>query len=124
MDDLGAAVSSFLSQPGAMDQLRSMAEQLGLDTGGGPSEPSGGADQPSSGGGPEHAGGGEPLVSPETLQKMMSALSAASRPDETTAFLEALRPLLKPDRQGKLDRAIRAVRLTRAAQTVTSTLEL
>lgn len=117
MDDLGAAVSSFLSQPGAMDQLKTMARQLGLDTGEGEET----AQLPQ---GEPEGGGTEPVLSPEAMQKVMTALSAASRPDQTTALLEALRPLLRPDRQGKLDRAIRAVRLMRAAQTVTSAMEL
>lgn len=110
MDDLSAKVSSFLSQPGAMDQLKSMAEQLGL----GPSD----TEQPAPSGAREEG------ISPETMQKVFSALSTASAPDDVTGFLEALRPLLRPERQGKLDRAIKAVRLMRAAKTVTATMEL
>lgn len=112
MDDLSTAVNGFLSQPGAMDQLKEMARQLGLE--------------PSAQEGTETA----PLqsqengISPETMQKVMTALSAASKPDEVTGFLEALRPLLRPERQGKLDKAIKAVRMMRAAQTVTATMEL
>lgn len=109
MDDLGAAISGFLSQPGAMEQLEAAAKQLGL--------------------GP--AGGGEPppredteQLSPEKLQKLMQAVSAGSQPDQATALLDALRPMLRPEKQGKLDRAIRALRLMRTARTVTETIEL
>ena len=90
MDDFGAAVSSFLSQPGAMEQMKTMAEQLGL----GPS----GAEK-------EHSPSIEG-ISPELLTRILGAVSEAAKPDETTAFLEALRPLLRPEHQEKIDRAI------------------
>lgn len=106
MDDFGAAVSSFLSQPGAMDQMKEMAEKLGL----GPSQ-----------------GEREELpegISPEMMTRLMGALSEASKPDQDTAFLEALRPLLRTENRGKIDRAIKALRLMRAAKTVSSAVEL
>lgn len=112
MDDLSTAISGFLSQPGAMEQLKDMAQQLGLGPDPQEAEPQGENSLAAQG------------LSPEMLQKVMSALSAASQPDDVTGLLEALRPLLRPDRQGKLDKAIRAVRLMRAAQTMSSTMEL
>ena len=108
MDDFGAAVSSFLSQPGAMDQMKAMAEQLGL----GPSQ----TEKQES---PLPEG-----ISPEVLTKILGAVSDAAKPDETTAFLEALRPLLRPEHQEKIDRALRAMHLMRAAKTVSSAVEL
>jgi predicted naringenin-chalcone synthase len=110
MDDLGAQVSDFLSQPGAMEQIEALAKQLGL----GPSE------TPKS---PEEAAENS-LISPENLHGLLSALEEASKPDRSTGVLEALRPLLQPERQGKIDRAIRAIRLIRAAKTASATLEL
>lgn len=109
MDDLSTAVNDFLSQPGAMEQLKDMAQQLGI----GPSDAGEEASKPQEG-----------ALSPEMMQKMMTAFSAASKPDEVTDLLEALRPLLRPERQEKLDKAIRAVRMMRAAQTVSSAMEL
>lgn len=110
MDDLGGMINSFLSQPGAMEQLQSMAKQLGLgETAEATAEPV-----------PTTPDG----ISPEMLNRMMSAFAEASRQDEVTDFLEALRALLKPDRQAKIDRAIRAVHLMRAARTVTKVAEL
>jgi hypothetical protein len=111
MDDLGAQISSFLSRPGAMEQLQGMAQQLGL----GPSEV------------PENdrtEKAEKALISPENLQGLLSALEEASKPDQATGVLEALRPLLQPERQGKIDRAIRAIGLIRAARSVSGTLEL
>jgi hypothetical protein len=114
MDDLGAQISSFLSQPGAMEQLQGMAQQLGL----GPSE------VPESDGAEKAEKTGKALISPENLQGLLSALEEASKPDQATGVLEALRPLLQPERQGKIDRAIRAIGLIRAARSVSGTLEL
>lgn len=105
MDDLSTAINSFLSQPGAMEQMEKMAQQLGL----GPSEPETQV--------PEG-------MSPEMVSRLMSAVSEAARPDESTAFLEALRPLLRRENQEKIDRAIQALRLMRAARTVSTAVEL
>lgn len=107
MDDLSGTITSFLNQPGAMEQMQKMAQQLGL---GGLPEPQEKA--------PEEA------LSPEMMSGLMSALSEASRPDESTALLEALRPLLRRENQAKIDRAIKALRLMRAARSVSSAVEL
>ena len=88
--------------------MKAMAEQLGL----GPSQTEK-EDTPQIEG-----------ISPEVLTKILGAVSEATKPDETTAFLEALRPLLRSEHQEKIDRAIRAVQLIRAARTVTSAVEL
>lgn len=107
MDDLSGTISSFLSQPGAMEQMQKMAQQLGL----------GGLPEP-------QEKTTEETLSPEMVSRLMSALSEASRPDESTALLEALRPLLRRENQEKIDRAIKALRLMRAAKTVSSAVEL
>lgn len=109
MDDLGAAISGFLSQPDAMEQLASMAKQLGLKPDGPDQEQAPEADQP---------------IPPELLQQVMQAVSDGGRPDEATTLLEALRPMLRPEKREKLDRAMRALRLMRVARTVAQTIEL
>ena len=38
MDDIGGAIQSFLSQPGAMEQVEAMAKQLGLSVPGSDAE--------------------------------------------------------------------------------------
>lgn len=108
MDDFGAAVSSFLSQPGAMEQMKAMAEQLGL----GPSQTES-QQMPLPDG-----------ISPEVMMKILGAVSEAAKPDEITVFFEALRPLLRQEHQEKIDRALRALNLIRAAKTVSSAVEL
>lgn len=108
MDDLSSAINGFLSQPGAMEQLQQMAQQLGL------SPPEHG-EQPEPPEKPEnHA---ELPLSPELLQGLMQAAAEASKPDETSRLLLALKPMLRPERQEKVDRAIRLLGLMRAAKT-------
>ncbi len=111
MDDLNNAIQGFLAQPGAMEQLQQMAQQLGLPLpeSGNPSEPSG-CDPPKT---PE-----KPLpISPELLQGLMQAAAEASKPDETAALLLALKPMLRPERQEKVDRAVQLLGLMRAVKT-------
>jgi hypothetical protein len=113
MDDLSSAINGFLSQPGAMEQLQQMAQQLGLS----PPEP-GEKQKP-----PEQPLGSPPEkpaelpISPEVLQGLMQAAAEASKPDEASQLLLALKPMLRPERQEKVDRAIRMLGLMRAAKT-------
>ena len=112
MDDLSGAIQGFLSQPGAMEQLQQMAQQLGLSPENQEKTKSGGCDPPKK---PEPSG--ELPISPELLQGLMQAAAEASRPDETSNLLLALRPMLRPERQEKVDRAVEMLRLMRAAKT-------
>lgn len=113
MDDLNNAIQSFLAQPGAMEQLQQMAQQLGLPLpeSGNPSEPSG-CDLPKP---PEKPG--ELPISPELLQGLIQATAEAAKPDETAALLLALKPMLRPERQEKVDRAVQLLSLMRAVKT-------
>ena len=111
MDDIGSAIQSFLSQPGAMEQVEAMAKQLGL----------GGSESPEAS---ETGARGLPELSPAMLQKISQAAGAAAGTDNAAGFLQALRPLMRPDRQEKLDRAIRALRLMRTAKVLSKTIEL
>ena len=115
MEDLSAAISSFLSQPGAMEQVEAMAKQLGL----GP-----GASETESDTQPGSLGGLMDEISPEKLQGILSAVQSGGSPCQSTSFLEALQPLLKEEKQEKLNRAIRAIRLMHTARAVSKTIEL
>lgn len=119
MDDLSAALSGFLSQPGAMEQLQDMARQLGL------SPPSDGATPQQQPEVAERPDGGNLLsgLSPESLSTLLKAFHEAEKPDESTALLTALRPLLRPERQSRLDQALRAMSLMRAAKLASAVLE-
>lgn len=115
MDDLGAAVSSILSDPGAMEQINLLAKQLGLSQDAKPEEP-------------ERPPNMEALLpeglSPEKLGKILTAVRTGNEPDDATRFLEALRPMLRREMQGKLDRAQRAIRLMHTAKAVSGVWEL
>lgn len=118
MDDLSAALSGFLSQPGAMEQLQDMARQLGLS----PPPDSPPPQQPEAPAAPD----GSNLLSglsPEVLSTLLKAFHEAEKPDESTALLTALRPLLRPERQSRLDQALRAMSLMRAARLASAVLE-
>lgn len=113
MDDLSGAINGFLSQPGAMEQLQQMAQQLGL------SPPENGeqsklVEQPPT---PPPEKPAELPISPEVLRGLMQAAAEASKPDETSQLLLALKPMLRPERQEKVDQAIRILGLLRAAKT-------
>lgn len=113
MDDLSSAINGFLSQPGAMEQLQQMAQQLGLsppEHGEQPKPP----EQPPN---PPPEKPAELPISPEMLQGLMQAAAEASKPDEASQLLLALKPMLRPERQEKVDRAIRMLGLMRAAKT-------
>lgn len=112
MDDLSGILEGFLAQPDAMEQLQSMAQALGLGT-----QPETASAQPQQGGGLED------LISPAQLIALMGAMNEASAPNESTSLLEALRPMLGEERQGKLNRAIRALQLTNAAKCVSQALK-
>ena len=109
MDELSGAIQSFLSRPGAMEQVEAMAKQLGLAV-------------PDQAQAPDVSGADFP--DPETLQKLMQAAAEAAKPDEATALLTALKPLLRQERQEKLDRAIRAMGMMRTARLLGKNLEL
>ncbi len=112
MDDIGGVIQSFLSQPGAMEQVEAMAKQLGLSVPGSDAE------------GPAQGLPEGNLPDSQTLQKLMQAAAEGTKPDEATALLTALKPLLRQERQEKLDRAIRAMGMMRTAKLLSKTLEL
>ena len=111
MDDFSTAIQGFLSQPGAMEQLQQMAQQLGFSQ----------QEQDESPRPPDNPSGkaaDSPLpISPELLQGLMQAAAEASKPDEATTLLLALKPMLRPERQEKVDRAVGLLGMMRAAKT-------
>ena len=102
-------IHTRVNRPISSEAEKAMAKQLGL-----------GAPDPGAG----HAISVPEGLKPETIQKVMQAAAEGAKPDEATAFLTALRPLLRRDRQEKLDRAIRAVSMMRTAKRLSKTLDL
>ncbi len=132
MDDLAGKLNEILNSPEGMAQVQSLAQMLGQsqqESGSpAPSSPSGanngngaslGALSSLLGGmnnsSPATAGGGA-LPDANTLQmitRLTPMLSAARQEDDSTRLLHALRPLLGPERQKKLDEAIRLLQIMR-----------
>ncbi|QEY35125.1 hypothetical protein FL966_08780 [Caproiciproducens galactitolivorans] len=105
MDDLAAKLGELLNNPGSLEKLKSLAGLLG------------GAVQEQPPPAPEEpAQGGSPGIDTEVLQmvtRIMPLLSNFRQEDDNTRLLRALRPLLSPARQKKLDESIKILQLVR-----------
>ncbi len=106
MGDLEEKLNAVLSDPGAMEQIMALAQSLGGGASGAPA------------GEPEPEGKEDPFggLDPELLQMGMRLLGEYQGENAGVTLLEALRPFLRPERQAKVDRAVRAARLGRAVR--------
>ena len=113
-------LNTLISDPDAMAQVMQMAQSLSQQMGA-----SGGA--ASSSGGPTAAADVSPPqelssllggIDPALIQRLLPLLSQMNRAEssETTAFLLALRPFLKPERRDKVERAAQLARLIHLAK--------
>ena len=113
-------LNTLISDPDAMAQVMQMAQNLSQQMGA-----SGGA--ASSSGGPTAAADVPPPqelssllggIDPALIQRLLPLLSQMNRAEssETTAFLLALRPFLKPERRDKVERAAQLARLIHLAK--------
>ena len=111
MDDLQSALQQLLADPQQLAELASMASALGL--------------HPPEGGPPPQPQSNPPELEPETRPAGQNQGDTPPRPegpkppmppgDQREKLLLALRPFLKPERQEKLDRALRIAQLTQLA---------
>lgn len=142
MEDLTQQLNQILSDPQSMQQIQGLLSSLGGNTAGGgesvsppPASPSApGLDMASLTGALSALGlGGQtpspspppslqnPLgalggVSPEmltTVTKLAPLLGQVNQEDDATRLLRALRPLLKPNRQKKVDEAVKILQMMR-----------
>ncbi len=114
MDDFSDQISKILSDPQAMEQIKSMAGMLGAQQSQEPPQP---PPQPQYG-----SGNGGNMISPEMLgamSKIMPLLSEYKREDNGTRLLAALRPFLSRDKQKKLDEATRMLQMMRFLPMIT-----
>ena len=113
-------LNTLISDPDAMAQVMQMAQSLSQQMGA-----SGGA--ASSSGGPTAAADVPPPqelssllggIDPALIQRLLPLLSQMNRAEssETTAFLLALRPFLKPERRDKVERAAQLARVIHLAK--------
>ena len=93
MDDLSEKLSGILSDPEAMRDITALASQLGVDSPGLHKEEKPADDTAA------------------MLTGLMPMLGSLEQEDDTTRRLEALRPCLSEERQRKLDKAKRLIRV-------------
>ena len=116
MSEWEEKLNTLLSDPDAMAQVMNMAQNLSQQMG-----QSGGSAPPPPQGDPmgdlsSLLGG----IDPGMIAKLLPVLSQLNRPEsgETAAFLRALRPFLKPERQDKVERAAQLARFIHLGKTL------
>ena len=109
MDDSSQALSgqlgAILNDPQSMERIRSLAASLGL--GDSPPAPAPPAPAPA-----VPLQGMDPNLL-QTVSRLMPLFSRLKQEDDSTRLLHALRPLLSPARQKKIDEAVRILQLMR-----------
>ncbi len=116
MDDLMSKIQSVLSDEESMNQIKQLAQMLSgsqgdSESGGG--EPSQTAPPPdlsalfSGMGGKSQAGGFDPVM----LLQLGELFKSVSANDKDAGLLLALKPHLKPERQERIDKAVKILRL-------------
>lgn len=115
-------LNAILSDPNAMAQVMDLARSLNLEDGPPPPEDGAPSPEPPPEGG-QAAAGEAPLsglgdllgqVDPQMLRRLLplvGELKGGGEQDQRLQLLIALRPFLKPERQEKVERAVRAARL-------------
>ncbi|MCQ4023027.1 MULTISPECIES: hypothetical protein [unclassified Ruminococcus] len=104
MDDFSDQISKILSDPQAMEQIRSMAGMFGAEN----------KPQPQSE--PTMSSNSNNMMSPDilnTVSRIMPIMSEYNKEDDGTRLLTALRPFLSRERQKKLDEAARMLHILR-----------
>lgn len=120
MDDLSSKISSILSDPRAMEQIKGLGEMLGLSDDSASSMEKPQTQQKS----PQHNSAdnntSENILSSfiggdnntmNMLTRLVPLMSNIKQDDDTTRLLNSLRPFLSYERQSKLDSALRLLRI-------------
>lgn len=119
MSELEEKLNSILSDPEAMAQVMNLAQSLSAQTSG--TTPSDAPVPPAPDGGSDVSAMLSRAVSsldPELLRRLLPVLSQLNREEssQTAALLYALRPFLREDRRGKVERAVQLARLIHLAK--------
>ena len=129
MSEMDEKLNTLLSDPGSMAQIMQLAQQLSGTLGGAeksapeppPPPPAGPADQ--TGGGTAGFGGSGGL-DPALLGKLLPLAQEYGRSNSASMqLLNALRPFLKPEKQGKVERAAHLARLIHLGKKILSEWE-
>lgn len=97
MDELSEKISQMLNDPASMEQIRSMASSLFS------------GDEPAQGGG-NVQGGDDGILDPAMLMKVAGILKR-NVDDDRAKLLFALRPHLSAERQKRVDKAVKILKL-------------
>ena len=120
MSDFEEKLNAILSDPNAMAQVMQLAQSLNLD---GPPPGGSSGDGETTASSEEKPPGGNPLsgisdlfgeIDPGMIQRflpLIGELRGGEEQDRRLQLLNALRPFLKPERQEKVERAVKAARL-------------
>ena len=96
MDELSEKLSSLLSDPSGMEKIKAMAQSL-----------MSGEEQTA----PEPA----PDIDPVALTRILGMLKSSGGDDHRIRLLKALKPNLSPERQPRVDKAIKILKLLELA---------
>ena len=109
MDDLSEKLSSLVSDPGSVEQLKGMAQSLlaGMGSGGEAESHQQQADGLSAG-------------DLQTITKVMGVLRSQGGEDQRTRLLVALSPYVPPERRKRIDQAVKMLRLMSVLPTLTA----
>ncbi|MBE6913933.1 MAG: hypothetical protein E7472_03235 [Ruminococcaceae bacterium] len=102
MSDFEDKLNSILSDPEELEKITRMAAQL-----------MGGAERESGGAPPEDAG--LPGFDPEMIGRIGRLLGGAERKNDRAGLVGAILPYLRPERQTKLQKAMRMAKMARLA---------
>ena len=94
MDDVESTIQQILGDPQSMMQIMDLAKSFGLS----PPQPSAQAESPG-----------------EDLAPMLEILRRTAAQPQETKLLDALKPYFSPERQKRLDRAVRVARVAQLA---------
>ena len=109
MSELDEKLNALLSDPGSMAQIMQLAQQLSGSMGGDSAQPAAASAAASPPPSPPAPLGG---IDPQAIARYLPLLQELTRDtSQTTQLLYALRPFLKEEKQGKIERAARLARL-------------
>lgn len=106
MSDISQQITELLSDPNAMDQIRSLSGLFGQSAQSG-SPPAPSVPPPTE---PQRSQGADMLPA---LMKFMPLINSLKEDDDAIRLLYAVKPFLSEARQEKLDQAIRIIRIIR-----------
>ena len=129
-NNIESKITNMLNDPAAMEKVMAIAKSLG--SGAGPAEAHGDdrgkRDLPAVIDGVAPAGDAGSLIrmissmDPKVLNGMSRIIGEYSRPDDDrTRLLHALKPYLREERRGKMDQAVRIVKLAHTAKVAMET---